>query len=86
MISYDTETVIGSAMFPSSHAVSPDLVDNDDGPPLHDDDRAARIRAHPIRFGEYATHLSAYPLVYVTACCDPKQVVAIEVQVEAVHV
>jgi hypothetical protein len=33
-------------------------------------------------FGEYVAHMSAYPPVYVTACCDPKQGVAREGIVE----
>jgi hypothetical protein len=72
----DLEAVSGSAMFPSSHAVSPHLVDKGDGPPLLDDIRPIRIRSHPIRFGEYVAHLSVYPPVYVTACCDHEQGVA----------
>jgi hypothetical protein len=69
-------------MFPSSHAVSLDLVDNDDGLSLHYDDRPSRIRSHPIRFGEYVAHLSAYPPIYITACSDPEQRVAREDIVE----
>jgi hypothetical protein len=69
-------------MFPSSHVVSPDLVDNDDSPPLPDDTRQTRIRSHSNRFGEYVAHLSAYPPVYVNACCDPQQGVAREDIVE----
>jgi hypothetical protein len=82
LISDETETVSGDAMFPFSHAVSLDLVDNDDGPPLHDDTRQTRVRSHPIRFGEYVAHLSAHPPVYVIACCGPKQGVAREDIVE----
>jgi hypothetical protein len=47
LISDDTETVIGSALFPSSHAVSHDLVENDDGPPLPDDNRPSAF-AHTL--------------------------------------
>jgi hypothetical protein len=82
LISDETETVTGDALLPSSHAVSPHIVENDDGPPLHDDNRRTRIRSHPIRFREYVAHLSAYPPVYVTACCDPKEGVAREDIVE----
>jgi hypothetical protein len=63
----ETEIVSGDAMFPSSHTISPYLVDNDDGPPLHEDTRQSRIRSHPVRFGEYVAHLSVFPPVYVTA-------------------
>jgi hypothetical protein len=45
---------------------------------MSDDDRPSRIRSHPIRFGECVAHMSAYPPVYATACCDPKQGVARE--------
>jgi hypothetical protein len=62
--------------------VSPHLLDNDDGPPLPDDDRPSRTRSHPIRFGEYVAHLSAYLPIYVTACCDSEQGVAIQDIVE----
>jgi hypothetical protein len=82
MISDETETVSGYAMFLSSHTISPDLVDNDDGPPLHEDTRQSRNRSHLIRFGEYVAHLSVIPPVYVTACCDPEQGVAKEDIVE----
>jgi hypothetical protein len=39
MISDETETVSDDALFPSAHDVSPNLVDNDDGPPLPKDNR-----------------------------------------------
>jgi hypothetical protein len=73
LISDETATVSGDAMFMSSHVVSPDPVHIDDGPPMHDDTRQTRIRSHPIRFGEYVAHLSAYPPVYVTACYELEQ-------------
>jgi hypothetical protein len=46
LISYDTEADIGSAVFPSSHAISPDPVDTHDGPPLLDDDSPSRISSN----------------------------------------
>jgi hypothetical protein len=36
-------------------------------------DRPHRLRSHPIRFGEVVAHLSDYPHVLVTACCDHEQ-------------
>jgi hypothetical protein len=40
-------------------------------PPLRlDADRPSSFRSHPICLGEYVAHLSEYPNVFVTTCCD----------------
>jgi hypothetical protein len=73
LISNDTDADDGSAQFPPSHAISTNLVDIDDWPPMPDDDHPSRIRSHHVWFGESVTHLSASSPVYVNACFDPKQ-------------
>jgi hypothetical protein len=35
--------------------------------------RQARLRSHPLRFGDLVPHMSEYPPTLVTACCDPDQ-------------
>jgi hypothetical protein len=34
--------------------------------------RQARLRSHPLRYGEMVAHVSNYPPTFVTACCDPE--------------
>jgi hypothetical protein len=53
--------------------MSPDTLDIEDGPPMPHIDHPSRLISHPIRFGEYIAHMSAYAAVIVTASCDPKQ-------------
>jgi hypothetical protein len=33
--------------------------------------RQARLRSHPLRYGDLVAHMSYYPPTLVTACCDP---------------
>jgi hypothetical protein len=57
--------------FPLSRVILLDTFDIDDGPLLLDTNRPTRLRSRPTKFGEYVAHLSAYPPVFVTVCCDP---------------
>jgi hypothetical protein len=41
-------------------------------------DRLSRLRSHPLRYRELVAHISVYPPVLVTACCDPEEVKAKE--------
>jgi hypothetical protein len=44
-----------------------------DPTPPHAAPRQARLRSHPLRYGEMAAHVSDNAPTLVTACCDPEQ-------------
>jgi hypothetical protein len=73
MISDASDAADGSSQFPISHVMTAYTMDTDDGHPPHDVNRMSRLHSHPIRFGEYVVHLSIYPPVFITACCDLEQ-------------
>jgi hypothetical protein len=71
------------ATSPQSHPIDISLPDP---MPPHAAPRQARLRSHPLRYGETVAHVSDYPSIIVTACCDPEQGKAKEDIFEHPHV
>jgi hypothetical protein len=68
---------------PQSHLIDISLPDP---LPPHAAPRQARLRSHPLRYGEMAAHVSDNAPTLVTACCDPEQGKAREDILEHPHV
>jgi hypothetical protein len=56
---------------PQSHPL--DTSDADDTSHMPYAPRPHRLRSHPVCYGELVAHLSDYPPVRITTCCDPEQ-------------